>query len=122
MLVDVSPYKLTDQGLPRRGTEDKVRERNPQARLWGESSLLSQRQAAAGTSCCSFELKPLSPATPSTYPVLLRFIPDTEETDLETNRFELHELPFIAHVALGKSLLLSVAQRIREEMMSERTT
>ena len=109
MLVDVSPYKLTDQGLPRRGTEDKVRERNPQARLWGESSLLSQRQAAAGTSCCSFELKPLSPATPSTYPVLLRFIPDTEETDLETNRFELHELPFIAHVALGKSLYLATA-------------
>lgn len=71
-------YKLTDQGLPRRRAEDKVRERNPQARLWGESlSLLSQRQAAAGTSCCSFKSKTLSPAFPK-HPELLRTIPDTE--------------------------------------------
>lgn len=72
------PYKLTDQRLPRRGTEDKVRERNPQASLWGESpSLLSQGQAAAGTSCCSFRWKPVS-CHPHQIPVLLRSVPDTE--------------------------------------------
>lgn len=91
------PHKLTDQRLPTRGTEDKVRERNPEARLWGESlSLLSQRQAASGTSCCFFKWKLLSLATPpSKYLDLLRSIPDTEQTGLKTNRLNSESCPLL---------------------------
>lgn len=79
-LGGISPTEWQARGCQQEELRTKWRKEIPEAHLWGESlSLLSQRQAAAGTSCCSFKsnLSLLPPPSP-TYPSFLRPMPDTK--------------------------------------------
>lgn len=80
------PCRVTGQGLPTRGTEDKVKERNPRGPSVGKIPLPSVTKTGGSRHLLLFlQIKTLLP--PPRYPDLLRSIPGTEF--LETNRFAL---------------------------------